>query len=47
MEDKTCRICIDNDDGLCDRIEILVEDEDSCEKWRGKDGIRTNDDAGA
>lgn len=47
MEDKTCRTCIDNDDGLCDRIGILVEDEDSCGKWREKDGIRTNDDAGA
>lgn len=47
MEDKTCRICIDNDDGLCDRIGILVEDEDYCERWREKDGIRTNDDAGA
>ena len=47
MEDKTCKTCIENDDGLCDRIGILVEDEDSCEKWREKDGIRTNDDAGA
>ena len=36
MEDKTCKTCIDNDDGLCDRIGILVEDEDSCEQWRKK-----------
>lgn len=47
MEDKTCRTCIDNDDGFCDRIGILVEDEDYCERWREKDGICTNDDAGA
>ena len=47
MEDKTSRTCMDNDNGLCDRKGILVEDEDSCEKWRGKDGIRTNDDTGA
>lgn len=30
MED-TCKTCINNDDGLCDRKGILVEDEDSCE----------------
>lgn len=34
MEDKTCRTCMDNDDGLCDRIGILVEDEDSCSLHR-------------
>lgn len=40
MENKTCATCIENDDGLCDRKGILVNDEDSCEKhkedWRGK-----------
>lgn len=29
--EKTCKTCINNDDGLCDRREIPVEDEDSCE----------------
>ena len=29
---KTCKTCINNDDGLCDRRGILVEDKDSCEK---------------
>lgn len=29
--EKTCKTCINNDDGLCDRKGILVEDEDSCE----------------
>ena len=28
---NTCKTCINNDDGLCDRRGILVEDEDSCE----------------
>ena len=28
--EKTCKTCINNDDGLCDRRGILVEDEDSC-----------------
>ena len=29
--ENTCKTCINNDDGLCDRKGILVEDEDSCE----------------
>ena len=29
--ENTCKTCINNDDGLCDRRGILVEDEDSCE----------------
>jgi hypothetical protein len=28
-----CENCIYNDDGLCDRKGILVEDEDTCDKW--------------
>lgn len=28
---NTCKTCINNDDGLCDRRGILVEDEDFCE----------------
>lgn len=31
---KTCKTCIDNDDGLCDRKGILVEDEDHCDRYR-------------
>ena len=27
MEDRTCKTCKDNDNGLCDRKGILVEDE--------------------
>ena len=25
MEDKTCKTCIDNEDGFCDRKGILLE----------------------
>lgn len=28
---KSCRTCIDNEDGFCDRKGILVEEDDSCE----------------
>lgn len=31
---KTCKNCIDNDDGLCNRKGILVEDEDYCDRHR-------------
>lgn len=31
---KTCKSCIDNDDGLCNRRGILVEDEDHCDRHR-------------
>ena len=31
MEDKTCKTCVDNEDGFCDRKGILVEDDD---QWR-------------
>ena len=34
MENKTCKTCIDNEDGFCDRKGILVEDEDGCNKHR-------------
>lgn len=37
MDNKTCKTCIDNEDGFCDRKGILVEDEDGCNKHR-KDG---------
>ena len=31
--ENTCKTCINNDDGLCDRKGILVEDEDFCEHY--------------
>lgn len=40
MNEKTCKNCIENEDGLCDRKGILVDEDDSCEKhredWRQK-----------
>ena len=29
-EDKTCKTCVDNEDGFCGRKGILVEDDDRC-----------------
>ena len=29
MEDKTCKTCVDNEDGSATRKGILVEDDDS------------------
>lgn len=38
---NTCKTCINNDDGLCDRRGILVEDEDSCEHhWAAGKKVR-------
>ena len=34
MSDKTCKTCVDNDEGLCDRKGIIVEEDDTCEKYR-------------
>lgn len=31
--EKTCKTCMENDCGLCDRTGRLVEDDDQCEKW--------------
>lgn len=31
MADKTCKTCIENENGLCDRKGILIEEDDSCE----------------
>ena len=40
MNEKTCKNCIENEDGLCDRKGLLVDEDDSCEKhredWRQK-----------
>lgn len=32
MADKTCKTCVENDNGLCDRKGILIEEDDTCEK---------------
>lgn len=34
--EKTCKTCMENDGGLCDRTGRLVEDDDKCEKWKNK-----------
>ena len=34
MADKTCKTCIENDNGLCDRKGILIEEDDSCENHK-------------
>ena len=31
MENKICKTCRDNDDGLCDRKGIRIEDDDTCD----------------
>lgn len=36
MTDKTCKTCTDNDDGLCGRLGTLVEDDDTCNKYRDR-----------
>lgn len=33
---RTCATCTENDGGLCDLKGILVEDDDTCEKWSNK-----------
>ena len=39
--ENTCKTCINNDDGLCDRKGILVEDEDFCEHhWAAGKKVR-------
>ena len=37
---NTCKTCINNDDGLCNRKGILVEDEDHCDRYREAKKIR-------
>ena len=34
MENKICKTCRDNDDGLCDRKGIRIEDDDTCDHQR-------------
>ena len=38
MKNKTCETCVDNDFGLCDRLGVLVEEDDTCEKHRDCNG---------
>lgn len=35
--EKNCSTCINNEDGFCDRREILVEEDDTCESWNGNE----------
>ena len=37
--DKTCKTCIENDNGLCDRKGILIEEDDTCENHTNSNGI--------
>lgn len=32
-ENKTCKTCKDNDNGLCDRTGQLIDDDDHCDSW--------------
>ena len=34
MNNKTCATCINNDNGLCDRKGILIQEDDTCDKHR-------------
>ena len=36
MENKTCANCTENDGGLCDLKGVLIEDDDTCERWSNK-----------
>lgn len=38
ISDKTCGECEDNDNGLCDMLGVLVEDEDTCKIRRDCNG---------
>ena len=33
---RTCATCTENDGGLCDLKGILIEDDDTCERWSNK-----------
>lgn len=43
MENKTCKTCKDNDNGLCDRTGQLIDDDDHCNVRHtiSKAGIQT------
>lgn len=42
---KTCATCIDNDNGLCDRKGILIQEDDTCdchrEDWQQQIGTHS------
>ena len=44
--EKNCKTCIDNDNGFCDQREILVEDEDPCNKCSEYGGDYYRDENG-
>lgn len=33
---RICATCTENDGGLCDLKGVLVEDDDTCERWSNK-----------
>ena len=43
-ENKTCKTCKDNDNGLCDRTGQLIDDDDHCDSWHSdwRDAIMAN-----
>lgn len=36
-EEQICETCKENDNGFCDRIGRMVEDDDWCAKWKTKE----------
>lgn len=36
-EEQICKTCKENDNGFCDRIGRMVEDDDWCAKWKNKE----------
>ena len=34
--EKSCRTCISNDCGICDRTGVRTEDGNICHRWRGE-----------
>lgn len=36
MSNKECRSCVDYDDGLCDRSGFMVDEDDTCNKYRDR-----------
>lgn len=41
--ENTCKTCINNDDGLCDRKGILIEDEDHCDQYKEKPKLKKHE----
>ena len=36
-KEQICETCQENDNGFCDRIGRMVEDDDWCAKWKTKE----------